>query len=65
MEVEARDRQEGGLDAMSQLGIDPSVDKERELVVSVEVDGVMQLDICSGALEDGFRRSQTGGRQLF
>lgn len=33
-------------------------------MVGVEVDGVMQLDICSGALEDRFKRSQAGGRQL-
>lgn len=65
MGVEARDRQEGGLAATSQLRIDPLVDKERERVVAVEVDGVMQLDICSGTLKDGFRRSQAGGRQLF
>lgn len=60
MGVEARDRQEGGLAAMSQL-----IKKGNMYVVAVEVDGVMQLDICSGTLKDGFRRSQAGGRQLF
>lgn len=34
-------------------------------VVGAEIDGVMQLEIWAGALEDGFRRRQAGGGQPF
>lgn len=33
--------------------------------MGVEIDAMMQLEIRSGALEDGFRRRQAGGRQPF
>lgn len=55
----ARDRQEVGLAATSQLGLDPSVDEEGVNHGGVEVGGVMQLETWSGAQKIGGSRLDT------